>query len=209
VAIAIHHDPGHTPCGCNIHEYRYSGIQKFCSVCGDCTNCDGRRCMSCVCREYHERCAEDCPVCCKRAYRVLVTGSRNWPYPTMIYEALNDELGIAAARGYTEFVVVHGACPTGADAAASYWTQFPNNWPDVSVIEEPHPANWRPNGVKDLAAGFKRNAEMVSLGANACFGFIGACTKPNCKPWTHGSHGASHCADLAVASGITVRRWVL
>lgn len=29
-----------------------------------CENCDGRKCMGCVCREYDHDCADDCPVCC-------------------------------------------------------------------------------------------------------------------------------------------------
>lgn len=30
----------------------------------DCRNCDGRRCMGCVFREYDHDCADDCPDCC-------------------------------------------------------------------------------------------------------------------------------------------------
>lgn len=29
-----------------------------------CRNCDDRRCMACVLREWHERCEDDCPSCC-------------------------------------------------------------------------------------------------------------------------------------------------
>ena len=29
-----------------------------------CTNCDGRKCMGCVFREYDHLCADDCPECC-------------------------------------------------------------------------------------------------------------------------------------------------
>lgn len=29
-----------------------------------CTNCDNRKCMECVCREWHEKCRENCPSCC-------------------------------------------------------------------------------------------------------------------------------------------------
>jgi hypothetical protein len=30
----------------------------------DCRNCEDRKCMSCVMRYWHERCADDCPDCC-------------------------------------------------------------------------------------------------------------------------------------------------
>ena len=29
-----------------------------------CRNCDGRKCMECVCRIWHEECQQDCPDCC-------------------------------------------------------------------------------------------------------------------------------------------------
>ncbi len=29
-----------------------------------CVNCNDRLCMACVMREWHERCEDDCPVCC-------------------------------------------------------------------------------------------------------------------------------------------------
>lgn len=29
-----------------------------------CMNCDGRRCMGCIFREYDHECADDCPDCC-------------------------------------------------------------------------------------------------------------------------------------------------
>lgn len=31
---------------------------------GSCCNCGGRRCMSCVFREMHDYCEDDCPSCC-------------------------------------------------------------------------------------------------------------------------------------------------
>ena len=29
-----------------------------------CANCDSRKCMSCVLRDYHDECEDDCPHCC-------------------------------------------------------------------------------------------------------------------------------------------------
>ncbi|MGK5530885.1 SLOG family protein [Streptomyces sp. URMC 129] len=112
--------------------------------------------------------------------RVLVTGSRDWPAPEVVYMALW-ELSAGASRPLT---VVHGACPTGADSAASHWARYHS----TMAIEEKHPADWEKHGKK---AGPIRNQEMVNLGADVCFAFI----KDN-------SQGASHCAQLALAAGI-------
>ncbi len=30
----------------------------------DCVNCDDRKCMDCVLRYMHDRCEDDCPMCC-------------------------------------------------------------------------------------------------------------------------------------------------
>lgn len=32
-----------------------------------CCNCGGQRCMSCVFREMHDACVDDCPECCEEA----------------------------------------------------------------------------------------------------------------------------------------------
>ncbi|MFB6934553.1 hypothetical protein [Streptomyces chartreusis] len=75
---------------------------------------------------------------------------------------------------------------------------------------EQHPAQRHPT--EDFGpwpgAGPRRNAHMVSLGADACLAFIGPCTSPRCRrPGPHPSHGASGCADLAEQAGIPTRRW--
>jgi hypothetical protein len=70
---------------------------------------------------------------------------------------------------------------------------------------ERHPADWDKYG---KAAGPRRNAEMVALGADVCLAFIGPCTKRDCRqPGPHGSHGTTNCADLAKDAGIKVRRF--
>lgn len=127
-------------------------------------------------------------------YRILVTGSRDWPTPGVVWGALNDVRDEALVSGRS-LVVVHGACPTGADDHAAKWckiaTQFANG-----VTEEQHPAQWRINGELDRGAGFRRNAHMVNLGADLCLGFV-----------RNGSRGASHTLTLAEQAGIPTRRF--
>ncbi|MGW7597293.1 SLOG family protein [Streptomyces antimycoticus] len=126
-----------------------------------------------------------------RPYRVLVTGSRDWEKHALLYTALNDALDEANKLG-RPMVVVHGACPRGADEIAHNWAQAAIQMGD-HVTEESHPANWRINGKR---AGFIRNAHMVNLGADLCLAFI-----------RNGSRGASHTATLAEQAGIPTRRW--
>lgn len=118
-------------------------------------------------------------------YRVLVTGSRDWA----------DELTVEGALAMAVYqqvpaVIVHGACRTGADAIASRWTR---NHRVIGLTEEAHPALWQWHG---KAAGPRRNAEMVNLGADICLAFI-----------KDGSRGASHTAALAEAAGIPTKRY--
>lgn len=131
-------------------------------------------------------------------YRLLVTGSRNWPHLEVVRAALNDVL---ARHGEKRIVVVHGACPEGVDAVADDWAEYYSR--DVDC--EPNPAKWSEHGKR---AGFVRNAEMVELGADECLAFIARCIKQDCRRKArHGSHGATGCAELAEAAGIITRRW--
>jgi hypothetical protein len=127
-------------------------------------------------------------------FRVLVTGSRDWPTPDVVWSALNDTRLEAFAEGQP-LVVVHGACPRGADQHAAAWAAVARQI-TAGVVEEPHPADWRPGGTLDRSAGFRRNAHMVQLGADLCLAFI-----------RDSSRGASHTARLADTAGIPVRRW--
>jgi hypothetical protein len=125
-------------------------------------------------------------------YRILVTGSRSWQDGARLSYELGLVIGAALREDHTQdsIVIVHGACPSGADAMADRIAG------DYGWRTESHPANWRPGGVLDRSAGFKRNAEMVEAGADICLAFI-----------RDGSHGASHCASLAEKAGIPVRRF--
>jgi len=145
-----------------------------------------------------------------RPQRILVTGSRTWLDRRRLHAEVVryisdsavlevDSQGIAVNWNTTGWVIVHGACPTGADALADDFAV--QNF----MEQEEHPADWKAFGKR---AGFKRNAEMVALGADVCLAFIAKCNKSECRSRPpHGSHGASHCADLAESSGIETRRF--
>jgi hypothetical protein len=141
-------------------------------------------------------------------YRILVTGSRDWPTPGVVWSALNDVQADLLPTG-RPLVVVHGACRTGADAQAADWAAVAGQF-TTRVALEGHPAQDHPT--QDFGpwpgAGPRRNAYMVGLGADLALAFLGPCTSPRCRrPGPHPSHGASGCADLADAASIPVRKW--
>lgn len=145
--------------------------------------------------------------------RILITGSRTWtdrvsvarPIMRLISELcpmLLDENGNPDRRDTSGLVIVHGAAK-GADLLAAEWAE--GCTPPIRT--ESHPvtrADWEEFG---RGAGYRRNARMVELGADACAAFINPCRDVNCKiVRVHGTHGASHTADLAESVGIyTVR----
>lgn len=128
-------------------------------------------------------------------YRILVTGSRDWTGAIAIRSRLSE-----IWQHHPGETLVSGACPSGADHLAEYW------WMRWGGPVERHPADWDRYG---KAAGFRRNTEMVEAGADICLVFLNLCSKQGCvtrSSWqAHGSHGASHCADLAYRSSIPVR----
>lgn len=115
--------------------------------------------------------------------RVLVTGSRTWTDYRTLATGLRD-----AAAGWPDLVIVHGACPAGADALADLWCRR------HGVPVERWPADWTRHG---RAAGHRRNADMVTAGALLCLAFI-----------RDASPGASTCAALAHDAGIPIRYYL-
>ena len=91
--------------------------------------------------------------------RILITGSRNWEDPWVIARAIESAIGDTPQWDVT---IVHGDCPTGADAIAKQMAV------DSGVAEEAHPADWNTHGKR---AGYVRNKEMVDLGADVCLAF--------------------------------------
>lgn len=142
------------------------------------------------------------------SHRILVTGSRNWSkyrtiaseivhYMSENAEVITDSTGVPINYDITGFVIVHGHCPTGADAWADEFALLNH------VNVERHEADWHEHGKK---AGMIRNASMVDTGANVCLGFINPCTSPTCRiTWKHGSHGTTDCLRKAHAADIPVR----
>ena len=119
-------------------------------------------------------------------YRILITGSRDWDDDPLL--CINLAMAVQEPRPEgSAVVIVHGACPRGADKTADIWAR------NHGLRVERHPADWR----HGKSAGFIRNAEMVSLGASLCLAFYkqGA-----------GNKGTDHCAKLAGEAGIPVRR---
>lgn len=132
--------------------------------------------------------AEPCPDCPEAStatpFRILVTGSRDW----LDWQAVCRELAKAAEGVPGGSVVLVSGGARGADHAAEAYAGA-MDW-GIEV----HPGDWATHG---RAAGPKRNAEMIAAGADVCLAFI-----------RNGSRGATHCADLAEAFGIPVRRFL-
>jgi hypothetical protein len=113
------------------------------------------------------------------AYRILITGSRDWEDEDLIREALLD----AWHRSPTlDIVVVHGRA-RGADTIAGRLAR------EFGFEVEEHPADWS----MGRDAGPARNKHMVSLGADLCLAFI-----------LNKSPGATGCAKEARKAGIEV-----
>jgi hypothetical protein len=121
--------------------------------------------------------------------RVLVTGSRDWPDQDFIWDML--WLVWRKADRDEPLVLVHGHCRKGADRMADDWAADA-----VDVTVERHPAQWEGEHGFDRAAGFRRNQEMVDLGADLCLAFI-----------YQASRGASHTATQAEKAGIETWRF--
>lgn len=121
----------------------------------------------------------------QKPYRIIVTGWRSWPrrQAYVIWEFLVAEVMKASSESqYRETVIIEGACPTGVDDYAYRWALGIDG-----VRSERYPANWQ----EGKSAGPKRNASMISYGADICLAFPG----PN-------SRGTLDCVKKAINAGI-------
>lgn len=117
--------------------------------------------------------------------RILVTGSRTWTDDDAITTALDDAVGDTPAH---QVVLVHGACPSGADEIADIHATK-RRW-----TVERHPADWARHGRS--RAGHVRNQRMVALGADVVIAFI-----------RDQSPGASTCLAKARQRGLRTVVW--
>lgn len=117
------------------------------------------------------------------AYRILVTGSRDWRDKEIVRHALFQAWKSAGKPEHT--VVVTGGCPTGADAMAEVLAE------GFGFAVEVHKADW---ATKHKAAGPIRNKEMVDLGADICLGFVQGTN----------SRGTEGCLKMASQAGIPI-----
>jgi hypothetical protein len=122
-------------------------------------------------------------------FRILFTGSRSFDRADVIWGALDILVQSALAAGYTDVVLIHGACPEGGDAHAEAWYRAKRGEMPLGV--ERYPANWKVHGKK---AGYIRNVGMVQTGPDVCLAAI-----------RDESRGATMCAELAERAGITVQ----
>lgn len=97
--------------------------------------------------------------------RVIVCGSRNWEgiWATQRIHDVMLALEILAKAVGTKLEIVHGGCPTGADAIADRWARRRDYEP---IVFE---ADWAHLG---KAAGPVRNSTMALAGGDICVGFL-------------------------------------
>ena len=121
-----------------------------------------------------------------RDRRVIVTGSRDYADAGKVRAALCRELEQTSGT----LTVVHGGCPTGADAIAEQWVR---NYAlaGFSVKRVEYRADW---GRLGKSAGPIRNARMVSDGADVVLAF----------PFGQ-SRGTRGTMKLAAKAGILIR----
>lgn len=147
------------------------------------------------------------------AFRLLVTGSREWgsgmyePVPGKKWTRLKDgwqdsgdpDLAMMLAALKTvrtraagrHIRLVHGSA-RGADQIAALLTSRATN-----ASAEAHPALWgrKQDGTHNAGAGFQRNERMVESGVDLCVAFFkrGATNR-----------GTTHCSDVAREAGVEV-----
>jgi hypothetical protein len=116
--------------------------------------------------------------------RVLVCGGRDFRDRNTVYAALNATM----PAGADPIVVIHGACPTGADSIADEWVAYCGV---NGVRAQRFPADWKTYG---RAAGPLRNDRMIAEG------------KPDLVIAFKGGRGTQDCCRKAEAAGVPVRR---
>lgn len=114
--------------------------------------------------------------------RVLVTGSRDWPDDGSMMEEF---AALHASFPYHATTIIHGACPTGADAIADRLARY------FGFKVETYPAAWETQGTR---AGYLRNKAMVESNPDLCLAYI-----------KDDSKGATMTLKMAQDAGILTR----
>jgi hypothetical protein len=122
--------------------------------------------------------------------RILITGSRDWPEPSVVWHAINEAINELHAN-LDEVTIVHGECEFGgADKFADDHAKF------LGVKVDPHPVTVDEKRKHGKRAYFLRNKRMVDAGAEVCLAF----NKGD-------SRGTSMTIGLAKAAGIPVKEY--
>lgn len=138
--------------------------------------------------------------------RILMTGSREFSHPGTAVEALNASLALLGAKPASAAVLVHGSA-RGADTLLAQAAEH------IGMRTEAHPAQWNQHDAACPAshhgnptcklAGHRRNAEMVSAGADVVLAFPthGYHLAPGENP-ANTSRGTWNCAEKAKGAGL-------
>jgi hypothetical protein len=133
---------------------------------------------------------------------VLVTGSRTWNRPAVIWDRLDGLLAEHGPQGRC-LIIINGMAKKGVDLFAHVWTGEQHQINPMAVKEWPFPissADWAKFG---RSAGHMRNDEMARLGADYCLAWVQQCLQADCRrPGVHGTHGASDCVARARTYGV-------
>lgn len=122
--------------------------------------------------------------------RILITGSRDWPEPSVVWHAINETINELHAN-LDEVTIIHGECEFGgADKFADDHAKF------LGVKTDPHPVTPHEKRMYGRRAYYLRNKRMVDTGADVCLAF----NKGN-------SRGTSMTIGLAKAAGIPVKEY--
>lgn len=117
--------------------------------------------------------------------RVIVTGSRAWSDEVALWAAIEEV--IRDLKPEDDLTIVHGGCPSGADAFAAIWAR------SYGATVEVFHADWAGHGRR---AGPLRNERMIKAGADIVLAFP-----------LPGGRGTQHTIRLAREAGIPVKVW--
>lgn len=114
--------------------------------------------------------------------KLLVCGGRNYSDKGELWSVLDEYLAVHGDR----LIIIHGACPTGADDLADKWAQAR----EVDCLRVP--ARWN-STTPVRAAGPLRNKRMIER------------YRPQAVLATVGGTGTAGMCDLAKSAGLTPR----